>query len=93
MKQREGEQEKIVEGSWEAQQAAKEKAAQELKEQKKKQRQEAEDNVWYRRWACMVFCSAQSVWVKITDWAIILLCCVKCLVCKIQEIICRLMGY
>ncbi len=93
LKQREGEQEKIAEGSWEKEQAAKEKEAQEQRAQKKKQRQEEENNVWYRRLACSVYCGSQVVFAKISDWITILVCCVKCLVCKIQEVICRLIGY
>ncbi|MCX5923741.1 MAG: hypothetical protein NTU89_04250 [Candidatus Dependentiae bacterium] len=93
IKNRVGEQEKIAEGSWESAQALKEKEAQELKAQKKKQKQEAENNIWYRKLACSVYCGAQVVWTKVSDWITILVCCVKCLVCKFQELICRLFGY
>ncbi|MFA5998939.1 MAG: hypothetical protein WC747_02910 [Candidatus Babeliales bacterium] len=90
LKQRESEIEKTVEGSWEQQKA---KEAKELKDLKKKQREAAAQNTWYHRIASTLFEYSQTAWIKVKDWAVIVGCCVKCLVCKIQEMICRLMGY
>ncbi|MCX5924015.1 MAG: hypothetical protein NTZ68_01165 [Candidatus Dependentiae bacterium] len=90
LKERETNLEKAVEGTWEEQKA---KEAKELKDLKKKQREAAAQNTWYHRLGVTLFDYGQTAWTKVKDWAVIVGCCVKCLVCKIQEMICHLMGY
>ncbi len=93
LKRRELEQEKLAEGAWQSQQEAKAKEEQDLKDLKKKQREKAAENTWYNRLFATLSDYSFGAWDKIKEWTVIVGCCLKCLVCKIKDMICKLIGY
>lgn len=63
-----------------------------------KQKQQAKKTLmatcpWYQRWFCAVIDYVEPITSKFIAWFMIVVCCVQCVVCKIQEFICRLLGY
>ena len=93
MKQREKEQETIVEQNWESQQVANATKEQLAQQKALQERQAIENDVWYKRLSCHVICAMQGLWLKIVEWGTILICCFKCIICKIKEFGCHLFGY
>lgn len=87
-RQREKEQEILAEGSAEAKELT---ASQ--KEEQQKHKQLKTSDTWYSHALSLVQEYGQLAVVKISEWIIILLCCLKCLVCYLQQFICRLLGY
>jgi hypothetical protein len=64
--------------------------AQEAKHLEKKSTQEAP---WYENIWCMIQQYLCPILIKLSEWASIVWCCIQTLLCKIQEMICRLLGY
>jgi len=48
---------------------------------------------WYQELFCSAIGYLAIFWDKMGDWFCMALCCVQTILCKLQEMICRLMGY
>ncbi len=48
---------------------------------------------WYQNIWCTIQQYLCPILIKLSEWASIVWCCIQTLLCKIQEMICRLLGY
>jgi|GEM_PF-1174433 len=48
---------------------------------------------WYQELFCSAIGYLVPLWDKMVDWFCMAVCCVQTILCKLQEMICRLMGY
>jgi L-fucose mutarotase/ribose pyranase (RbsD/FucU family) len=80
-------------------QQAKEEAAKlaqnqaQAKEAQKVVKQKPEKSSWYQNLWCTILNYLCPIITKLSEWAAILWCCIQTLLCKIQEMICKLLGY
>ncbi len=59
----------------------------------KKAQEKAVPKSWYQTLWCTILEYLCPVLNKLSEWGAIVLCCIQALLCKIQEIICRMLGY
>ncbi|MBI2345167.1 hypothetical protein HYV10_03805 [Candidatus Dependentiae bacterium] len=48
---------------------------------------------WYQNLWCFILEYLCPIFTKLSEWATIIFCCIQTLLCKIQEWICRILGY
>jgi hypothetical protein len=79
-------------------QEAKEAEAAKLAQAKAKEaqriaKQKPEEVSWYQNLWCTILEYLCPILNKLSEWAAIVWCCIQTLLCKIQEMICKLLGY
>lgn len=48
---------------------------------------------WYQQMFCSALNYLEMFWCKFVEWFCMIICCAQTILCKLQEMICRLMGY
>jgi len=76
----------------EAKEAAAKSAEAQAKE-KQVAKASKQESSWYQNLWCMMLEYLCPILNKLSEWAAIVWCCIQTLLCKIQEMICRLLGY
>ena len=59
----------------------------------KKQTEKVATTSWYQNLWCIMLEYLCPILTKLSEWGVIIICCIQTLLCKIQEFICRLLGY